>query len=514
MGSAVSTRRLVAAIDQGTGSTRCLLFDDDGLLVSMAQREHAQHHPRPGWSEHDADEIWSNVRRVVPEALVDAGAVPGDVVALGIANQRESCLVWDRRTGQPLSPVITWEDTRASEVVDRVVADGHHDDVLAATGIPPSTYFAASRLRWLLDHVPDLERRSTRGEVAFGTMECWLIWNLAGVHVTDVTNASRTNLLNIETLDWDPDMLSVFGIPEAVLPEVRSTAETYGVCTEVLPGVPITAAMGDQQAALFGQTCFEVGQSKCTFGTGAFLLVNTGTVHRRSQGGLLSTVAYVLPGEDPVFALEGSVAVTGSLVQWCRDSLQLVATAPAIETLAASVDDNGGCYVVPAFSGLYAPRWDPAARGVIVGLTSFVERGHIARAVLEATAWQTADVVAAIRGLVDDPLPSLRVDGGMTTNHLLMQTVSDVLDLRIERPLYAETVSVGAAYAAGLSAGVWPDLDALGRLWRRACSWEPSMDSDRRAREQARWEQAVERAGGWMGLDGAAGATDGPASAR
>lgn len=494
----MSTERLVAAIDQGTGSTRCLLFDEGGQLVSMAQREHAQHHPQPGWSEHDADEIWSNVRRVVPEALADAGATPADVVALGIANQRESCLVWDRRTGQPLSPVLTWEDTRATVVVDQVVAVGHHDDVLRATGIPPSSYFAASRLRWLLDTVPDLERRAERGEVAFGTMETWLIWNLAEVHVTDVTNASRTNLMNIEDLAWDVGMLAVFGIPEQVLPEIRTNAETYGVCHDVLPGVPITAAIGDQQAALFGQTCFEAGQGKCTFGTGAFLLVNSGTTPQRSQAGLLSTVAYVLPGEDPVFALEGSVAVTGSLVQWCRDSLGLVASAPQIETLASSVDDNGGCYVVPAFSGLYAPRWDPAARGVIVGLTSFVSRGHLARGVLEATAWQTADVVTAIQGVIDHPLVSLRVDGGMTTNHLLMQTVADVLDLRIERPLFSETVSVGAAYAAGLSAGVWPDLDSLGRLWRRACDWQPRLDTDTRERERARWTQAVERAQGWL----------------
>ncbi len=494
----MSARRLVAAIDQGTGSTRCLLFDESGQLVSLAQREHAQHHPHPGWSEHDASEIWASVRRVVPEALADAGATPADVVALGIANQRESCLVWDRRTGQPLSPVITWEDTRATVVVDQVVAAGHHDAVLEATGIPPAAYFAASRLRWLLDHVPDLERRSRLGEVAFGTMESWLIWNLAGVHVTDVTNASRTNLMNIESLDWDPAMLSVFDIPAAVLPDIRPTAQTYGTCQDVLPGVPIAAAMGDQQAALFGQTCFDVGQAKCTFGTGAFLLVNTGTVPRRSQAGLLSTVAYVLPGEAPVFALEGSVAVAGSLVQWCRDSLGMVSTAPEIETLAASVEDNGGCYVVPAFSGLYAPRWDPAARGVIVGLTSFVTRGHIARGVLEATAWQTADVVTAMQGVVDRPLPSLRVDGGMTTNHLLMQAVADRVDLRLERPLYAETVSLGAAYAAGLSIGVWPDLDALRALWRRACSWEPAMDPSRRERELALWNNAVTRAQGWM----------------
>lgn len=494
----MSSPRLVAAIDQGTGSTRCLLFDEEGRLVSMAQREHAQHHPRPGWSEHDAVEIWSNVRRVVPEALAEAGATPADVVALGIANQRESCLVWDRSTGQPLSPVITWEDTRATVVVDQVVAAGHREEVLRRTGIPPSAYFAASRLRWLLDTVPDLQRRAERGEVGFGTMESWLIWNLTGIHVTDVTNASRTNLMNIEDLTWDPAMLSVFGIPEQVLPEIRATAETYAVCTDVLPGVPITAAMGDQQAALFGQTCFEVGQSKCTFGTGAFLLVNTGTIQQPSQSGLLSTVAYVLPGEKPVFALEGSMAVTGSLVQWCRDSLGLVPTAPQIETLAASVEDNGGCYVVPAFSGLYAPRWDADARGVIVGLTAFVNRGHLARGVLESTAWQTSEVVGAIQEVTGQPLTSLRADGGMTTNHLLMQTVADVLDIRVERPLFSETVSVGAAYAAGLSIGVWPDLDALGRLWRRACSWEPQMDSATRERERTLWMQAVERSKGWI----------------
>ncbi|MBM6403019.1 glycerol kinase GlpK [Phycicoccus sp. CSK15P-2] len=489
----------VAAIDQGTGSTRCLLFDEAGRLVSLAQREHSHRHPQPGWSEHDASEIWGNVRRVVPQALSDAGATPADVIALGIANQRESCLVWDRRTGRPLSPVITWEDTRASGVVDDVVAAGHGATVLELSGIPPATYFAASRLRWLLDTVPDLEKRARAGEVAFGTMETWLVWNLGGgVHVTDVTNASRTNLMNIETLAWDSRLLSVFGVPEALLPEIRSTAETYAVCDDVLPGVPIAATMGDQQAALFGQTCFDEGQSKCTYGTGAFLLVNTGTTRPRSTTGLLATVAYVLPGEQPVFALEGSMAVSGSLVQWCRDNIGLVETAPRIETLAATVEDNGGCYVVPAFSGLYAPQWDADARGVIVGLTSYVSRGHLARGVLEATAWQTAEVVDAVEQTSGTRPDTLRVDGGMTTNHLLMQTVADVLDVTVERPLFSETVSVGAAYAAGLSAGVWPDLDALRRLWRRASSWEPRMDESAREHERAHWAHAVDRAKGWL----------------
>ncbi|MBF4160784.1 glycerol kinase GlpK [Nocardioides acrostichi] len=500
------SRRLVASIDQGTGSTRCLLFDAAGRLVSLAQREHAHRYPRPGWSEHDASEIWSNVRRVVPQALSDAGATPDDVVALGIANQRESCVVWERRTGRPLSPVITWEDTRASGVIEQIVAAGHTEAVLAATGIPPASYFAAGRLRWLLDTVPDLERRALRGEVAFGTMETWLIWNLTGgEHLTDVTNASRTNLMNLDSLRWDSDMLDVFDIPEETLPEIRATADAYGTCAEVLPGVPITAALGDQQAALFGQTCFDVGQSKCTFGTGAFFLMNVGQTPVPSRHGLLATVGYALPGEPPVFALEGSIAVAGSLVQWVRDNVGLVDTAPRIETLARTVSDNGGCYVVPAFSGLYAPRWDAQARGVIVGLTAYVTSGHLARSVLEATAWQTAEVVEAVEQVSGQRPASLRVDGGMTTNHLLMQNVADVLDLPVERPLFSETVSVGAAYAAGLSAGVWPDLDALRRLWRRAASWQPEMDSATRDRERAHWAHAVDRARGWLDHDPAPG---------
>jgi glycerol kinase len=507
----VTGSRYVAAIDQGTTSTRCLLFDEAGRLVSMAQREHRHRYPQPGWSEHDAAEIWANVRRVVPQALSDAGATPADIVALGIANQRESCLVWDRRTGRPLSPVITWEDTRAAGVVDQVVAAGHHETVIATSGIPPSTYFAGSRLRWLLDHTPDLESRARTGEVAFGTMETWLIWNLSGGtrHVTDVTNASRTNLMSLHSLAWDPALLAVFGIPEALLPEILSTTAEFARCEEVLPGVPVTAAMGDQQAALFGQTCFTEGQSKCTFGTGAFFLMNAGTTPQRSREGLVGTVAYVLPGEAPVFALEGSMAVTGSLVQWCRDSLGLVETAPRIETLARTVDDNGGCYVVPAFSGLYAPRWDTTARGVIVGLTAYVNRGHLARGVIESTAWQTAEVVQALRQISGQRTESLRVDGGMTTNHLLMQRVADVADLTVERPLFSETVSVGAAYAAGLGAGVWPDLDALSRLWRRAGSWEPRMDLRTREHERRNWTEAVHRAAGWTDRPDGADAPDG-----
>ncbi|GAA1876568.1 glycerol kinase GlpK [Lapillicoccus jejuensis] len=500
-----SDPRYVVAVDQGTTSTRSIVFDLQGRMVSLASRQHRHHHPQPGWSEHDPAEIWRHVQHVVPQALDDIGADASQVVALGIANQRESCLVWERRTGRPLTPVITWEDTRAGDVVQQVLDAGHGDLVVERTGAPVSTYFAGSRLRWLLDHVRGLAERAERGEVCFGTMETWLVWNLTGGadggrHVTDVTNASRTNLLDVRGLDWDPRMLEVFGVPHAMLPHVEPTTGDFGTCTSVLPGVPVAAAMGDQQAALFGQTCFAPGQSKATFGTGAFLLVNAGSEVPPSGHGLVPTVAYVLPGEAPVYALEGSVAAAGSLVQWCRDALRLVPTAPRIETLARTAPDNGGCYVVPAFSGLYAPRWDAHARGVIVGLTAYVDRGHLARGVLEATAWQTAEVVEAVASALGHGLDALRVDGGMTTNHLLMQTVADVLDVPVERPLFAETVSVGAAYAAGLGVGAWGDLDALSRLWRRAARWEPAMPDAVRRRERAQWSRAVERAQHWVEL--------------
>jgi glycerol kinase len=500
------SERVVAAIDQGTTSTRCLLFDHAGRMVSMAQHEHRQHFPEPGWVEHDADEIWRNTARVVPEALHQAGLSTEDLAAIGIANQRETTVVWDRVTGRPVARAITWQDTRTSGVVEQMHRSGLDDLFRRVSGLTPDGYFAGPRLRWLLDHVPGLAQRAREGSVLFGTMETWLIWNLTGgpdggVHVTDVTNASRTLLLDIRTLQWDQRLLDALDIPAAMLPELRPNAQVYGTCTTVAPGVQIGGAFGDQQAALFGQACFTPGEAKCTYGTGAFLLMNTGSQISESTHGLLPTVAYALEGENPVYASEGSIAMTGSLVQWFRDGLELIRSAPEIESLAQRVGDNGGCYIVPAFSGLYAPRWQSDARGIIVGLTSYVTKGHLARAVLEATAWQTAEVVDAMNADSGVGLRSLKVDGGMTANHLLMQFVADVLDVPVERPLVSESVSLGAAYAAGLAVGYWSDLQGLSRNWHRAALWEPAMSDERRKSERANWDRAVERTYEWLQHD-------------
>ncbi|GAA4988609.1 glycerol kinase GlpK [Kineococcus glutinatus] len=493
----------VVAVDQGTTSTRCILFDHDGRLVAVAQREHRQHYPRPGWVEHDAAEIWRNVERLVPAAMAQAGARPEDVVAVGIANQRETTLLWDRRTGEPVGRAVVWQDTRTSDLVEELAADGGAERFAERCGLPLATYFAGPRLRWLLDADPALRERAERGEVLFGTIESWLVWKLTGgpdggVHVTDVTNASRTMLMDLRTLDWDPQLLDALGVPAAVLPRIRSSAEVYGRARTVVPGARIAAALGDQQAALFGQTCFDPGEAKCTYGTGSFLLMNTGREITRSSHGLLTTVAHRIGDEPASYALEGSIAVTGSLVQWLRDNLGLISSAPEVETLARTVQDNGGCYFVPAFSGLYAPHWRSEARGVIVGLTSYITKGHLARAVLEATAWQTREVVEAIEADADLRLSSLRVDGGMTSNNLLMQTVADVLDAPVVRPMVSETVSLGAAYAAGLAVGFWDDLDSLRRRWHRAAQWSPHMAPGRRQVEWENWQEAVRRTFGWI----------------
>ena len=494
---------VVAAIDQGTTSSRCMLFDRQGRTQSLAQREHHQYFPQPGWVQHDADEIWRNVRRLVPQALDQARVGVRDVAALGIANQRETTVVWDRTTGHSLGPAITWQDTRTSHIVGDLLARGEEERIVDITGLPPHTYFAGPRLRWLLDHRPGIRERAVTGEVLFGTIESWLIWNLTGgvdggVHVTDVTNASRTMMMDLSTLSWSDTMLDLLDVPRAMLPQIRSNAEVYGTCVGDLEGVPIAGAMGDQQAALFGQTCFSPGDAKCTYGTGAFLLVNTGPERPRPERTVLPTVAYALGDAPPVYAVEGSIAMTGSLVQWLRDSLEIIETAPQVETLARSVDDNGGCYIVPAFSGLFAPRWDPDARGTIVGLTSYIRKGHIARAALEATAWQTWEVVEAIRHDLGQDLESLRVDGGMTSNHLLMQYVADVLDVDVERPLVSETVCLGAAYAAGLTVGYWADLSTLSHHRHLAAVWRPTMPPAVRQRESTQWNRAVEHALGWM----------------
>ncbi|WP_333761544.1 glycerol kinase GlpK [Streptomyces sp. IBSBF 2390] len=495
--------RYVMSIDQGTNSTRCILFDQRGRLVSVAQHEHQQHFPRPGWVEHDAVEIWHNLRRVVPEALSVAGVEADRIAAVGLANQRETAVVWDRRTGVPVGRAIVWQDTRTASLVDELRRDPGDEYFMERCSLVPSTYFSALRLRWLFDNVKGLLERARNGEVLFGTMESWLIWNLTGgpdggLHITDATNASRTMLMNIRTLSWDDELLALFDVPRPMLPEIRPSAETYGEARSLLPGVLITAALGDQQAALFGQTCFSPGEAKCTYGTGSFLLLNTGTELIRSRHGLLTTVAYKIGDREPVYALEGSIAVTGSLVQWFRDRLGLISSAPEIETLARTVEDNGGCYIVPAFSGLFAPRWRSDARGVIVGLTSYITKGHLARAVLEATGWQTREVVDAMNADSSVALKQLKVDGGMTADNLLMQFVADVLDVPVVRPMVAETVSLGAAYAAGLAAGYWPDLEVLRRNWHRAAQWLPAMDPGRREYEYENWRRAVERSLDWV----------------
>jgi glycerol kinase len=493
----------VMSIDQGTTSTRCILFDRGGRLVSVSQREHKQYFPRPGWVKHDAAEIWRNLEHLAPEALSKVNVTADQVAAIGIANQRETTVLWDRRTGHPLGRAIVWQDTRTDEMVAEYARRPDASTVLEHSGLPLATYFSAPRIRWMLDHTPGLRERAESGEVLFGTMESWLIWNLTGgveggVHVTDVTNASRTQLMNIRTLQWDPELLDFFGVPAGMLPEIRSSAEVYGTAARALPGVRIAAALGDQQAALFGQTCFARGEAKCTYGTGSFLLLNTGDTPVRSTHGLLTTVGYRIGTEPAVYALEGSIAVTGSLVQWFRDSLGLITTAPEIETLARTVEDNGGCYIVPAFSGLFAPHWRSEARGVIVGLTSYITKGHLARAVLEATGWQTREVVDAMNADSGLALTMLKVDGGMTADNLLMQFVADVLDAPVVRPMVAETVSLGAAYAAGLAVGYWPDLEGLRRNWHRAALWNPSMDPEQRESEYGNWRRAVERTFDWI----------------
>ncbi|NUW32652.1 glycerol kinase GlpK [Nonomuraea sp. SMC257] len=495
--------RYVMSIDQGTTSTRCIIFDQQGRLVSVTQREHRQHFPQPGWVEHDAVEIWRNLERIAPEALRQAGVGLEQVAAIGIANQRETTLVWDRNTGVPLRRAIVWQDTRTTALVDELAARPEASMVQKRCGLPLATYFSAPRIRWLLDDVPGLRERAERGEVLFGTMESWLIWNLTGgpdggLHLTDVTNASRTLLMDLTTLEWDDDLLDFFGVPRAMLPQIRPSTETYGVARTVLPGVRIGAALGDQQAALFGQTCFAPGEAKCTYGTGGFLLLNTGKDPVRSTHGLLTTVGYQVGAEPAVYALEAPIAVTGALVQWFRDGLGLINSAPEIETLAKTVDDNGGCYIVPAFAGLFAPHWRSEARGVIVGLTSYITKGHLARAVLEATAWQTREVVDAMNADSGLDLRVLKVDGGMTADNLLMQCIADVLDVPVVRPMVAETVSLGAAYAAGLAVGYWPDLEGLRRNWHRAAQWLPAMDPARRESEYDNWRRAVERTFGWL----------------
>jgi glycerol kinase len=502
--------RYVAAIDQGTSSSRCILFDRDGTVAGAAQREHAQLHPRAGWVEHDPLEIVANVRAVLDEAAAAAGAEAGDVAAVGITNQRETTVLWDRRSGAPVANAIVWQDVRtASLVAELANADGARPDLdrlRATTGLPLSTYFSGPKVRWLLDAQPELRARAEAGEILFGTIDSWLIWQLTGgqeggVHVTDVTNASRTLLMDLRTLDWSQEALQLIGIPHAMLPEIRSCSEVYGELRAgtTLDGVPIAGVLGDQQAALFGQACFSPGEAKNTYGTGCFLLVNTGAEPVASRE-LLSTVAYRLGDAPPAYALEGSIAVAGAGVRWLRDQLGIIASADEVEALAASVPDTGDVYVVPAFSGLFAPRWREDARGAIVGITAYTTKAHIARAMLEATAWQTREVLDAVRAAAVGrgiELGELKVDGGMTVDELLMQLQADVLGVPTIRPRVAETTALGAAYAAGLAVSVWSSPDDVRANWQEARRWEPRGDAAEVERRYARWREAVERALGW-----------------
>ncbi|MVM40478.1 glycerol kinase GlpK [Spirosoma sp. HMF3257] len=494
----------VAAIDQGTTSTRCIVFDRQGQIVSVAQKEHKQIYPQPGWVEHDPEEIWRNTLEVVALARIKGKLSVQDIAAIGITNQRETTVVWNRKTGKPYYNAIVWQDMRTADLVAQFSAHAKGQDRFRAqTGLPLATYFSGLKLKWLLDNVPGLREDAERGDALFGNMDTFVVWNLTGgphggLHLTDVTNASRTQLMNLKTLNWDDDLLTDFTVPRAMLPQIRPSSEVYGTVTsEVLPGVPIAGILGDQQAALVGQTCFEPGQAKNTYGTGCFLLMNTGNELRESTYGLLTTVAYQFQNEPVQYALEGSVAITGALVQWLRDNLGIIKKSTDIETLARSVDDNGGAYFVPAFSGLYAPHWKADARGVIAGLTRFVTKGHLARAVLEATAYQTVDVVRAMEQDANVSLKSLRVDGGMVVNSLLMQFQADVLNGPVVCPRMTETTALGAAYAAGLAVGYWQNLDDLRQNWGIAKTYESTMDDVQRKRLMRGWQKAIERSFGW-----------------
>jgi glycerol kinase len=488
----------VGAIDQGTTSTRFAVVDRGGRIVAMAQQEHRQIYPRPGWVEHDAAEIRDRTFAVTAAALAGAGLTPADLAAVGISNQRETTVVWDAASGEPLAPAIVWQDTRTAGLCAALAGDAGPDRFRAVTGLPLATYFSGPKLAWLLDAVPGLRARGEAGEVRFGTVDSWLVWNLTGRHLTDVTNASRTLLLRLDTLSWDADIASALGIPAAMLPEVRPSVAVFGEGRGPLAGVPVAGVLGDQQAALFGQTAFGVGRAKNTYGTGCFLLLNTGERPVASRHGLLTTVAYQVEGQRAAYALEGSVAIAGAGVQWLRDNLGLISSASEVEALAGSASDNGGVYFVPAFSGLFAPYWRPDARGVVAGLTRFADRRHLARAVLESTAYQTADVLAAMEADSGVALGTLFVDGGMTANDLLMQFQADLLGVPVVRPAVAETSVLGAAYAAGLAVGFFSGLDELAALWAEGCRWAPAMAAAERDRLYAGWKKAVERTLGWV----------------
>jgi len=490
--------RYIAAIDQGTTSTRCILFDHGGNIVGLDQQEHRQLYPRPGWVEHDALEIWARVQEVIRGGLERAGAKVTELAAVGVTNQRETTVIWERATGRPIYNAVVWQDTRTDSICSELAGAGGQDRFRERTGLPLATYFSGPKIKWILDHVAGARARAKKGELLFGNIDTWVIWNLTGAHVTDVTNASRTLLMNLVTLDWDEEILELLDIPRGILPEIRSSAEVYAAARGALSGVPVAGDLGDQQAALFGQACYRAGEAKNTYGTGCFMLLNTGEKPVPSRSGLLTTLGYKIGGQKAVYALEGSIAITGALVQWLRDNLGLIHRSSDIEALAGTVEDNGGIYFVPAFSGLFAPYWRSDARGVIVGMTRFVNKGHFARAALEATAFQTREVLDAMEADSGVKLTALKVDGGMVFNEMLMQFQADLLNVPVIRPKVAETTALGAAYVAGLAIGFWKDLDELRANWGFDKEWQPDMDQSRRAALYARWKKAVTRTFDWV----------------
>jgi glycerol kinase len=490
-----------AAVDQGTTSTRFMVFDHGGQVASLDQKEHEQIYPKPGWVEHDPMEIWQRTQDVIRTGLDKIKA--DDISAVGVTNQRETTVVWERSSGQPVYNAIVWQDTRTDEICNQLASDGGQDRFRAKTGLPIATYFSGPKIKWILDNVDGARDKAQNGDLLFGNIDTFVIWQLTGgtdggVHVTDVTNASRTMMMDLETLDWDEEILGILDVPRSMLPEIRASSEVYGEAKGDLAGISVAGDLGDQQAALFGQTCFSVGEAKNTYGTGNFLLLNTGNEPVQSKSGLITGLGYKIGDQPAVYMLEGSIAITGALVQWLRDNLKMIKAAPEIEDLAKTVDDNGGVYFVPAFSGLFAPYWRSDARGVIAGLTRYVSAGHIARAVLEATAWQSKEVVDAMNKDSGVELASLKVDGGMVHNELLMQFQADVLDVPVIRPTVAETTSLGAAYAAGLAVGFWSEVEDLRANWGKDKEWQPRMDPDEREKEYGLWKKAVTRTFDWL----------------
>jgi glycerol kinase len=500
--------KYAAALDQGTTSTRCMVFNHGGEVVSVVQKEHEQIYPKPGWVEHDPKEIWARTQEVMDEALESAGASADDISGLGITNQRETTVVWDKNTGEPVMNAIVWQDTRTDRIVDELARDGGQDRFQAQVGLPLATYFSGPKVRWILDNVDGARERAEAGDLLFGNIDTWCIWNLTGgtdggIHITDVSNASRTMLMDLRKLDWDDDICSTIGVPSAMLPEIKPSSEVYGEVSSGggFNGVKIAGDLGDQQAATFGQTCFDVGEAKNTYGTGNFLLLNTGTEAVTSKNGLLTTLGYKIGDQPAIYCLEGAIAITGALVQWLRDNLRMIKAAPEVEDLAKSVEDNGGCYIVPAFSGLFAPYWKSNARGVVAGLTRYVNAGHIARATLEATAYQSREVVEAMNQDSGVDLESLKVDGGMVANDLLMQFQADLLGVPVIRPKVAETTALGAAYAAGLATGLWSSEDELRENWVEDKRWEPQMEASQRDEYFKFWKKAVTRTFDWFDAD-------------